>query len=536
MRGLINDCLRRLIGLSIKGLGLALAVRQRIQISTLGWNQKRLRRRYGITADTPILTFGPELEQLIKQATLRAGQDARFAFTSGSTAKRKRILYTKGRLRAVRLAYIDFFARCCWSSGMKRTSLYVFSSVTKDDSLTSMLLEESGLPPYLSSLQAPYRVHSHPTMKSLVAEYGTAAVRLWILAIANPGVLYSTNPSTLSTFLDELTTDWQRSSKLIKDWCGNPQALPDEVRMIAKRLESRGSTCRLGHIARSEVALTLQVCAPAVEAYVCWSGGYVKPFLERIANHLPVERYRLIPMYSMSTETLETVGHFEGNKVTFLPLASQVLCEFIEEGREDQAQNLRTADQLEVGKTYSLVVSDPFGLRRYQTGDLFLCNEFVAGLPDLRFMRRRDLEYSFTGEKLTSEHVMRAFETLREEYDLGSDAFLTCMPSQPADESIPHYKIIFVEGVGTGAYVSGDQLAKRCDELFSEVNDEYKSKHESGRLGRVRFISLSRSEFINGIIGRRQSNAWEAQFKFLPLYRISWESLINRHLIQNRER
>ena len=230
MRGLINDCLRRLIGLSIKGLGLALAVRQSIQISTFGWNQKRLRRRYGITADTPILTFGPELEQLIEQAALRAGPDARFAFTSGSTAKRKRILYTKSRLRAVRLAYIDFFARCCWSNGVKRTSLYVFSSVTKDDSLTSMLLEESGLPPYLSSLQAPYRVHSHPAMQSLVAEYGTAAVRLWILAIANPGVLYSTNPSTLSTFLDDLATDWHRSSKLIKDWCANPEALPDEVR------------------------------------------------------------------------------------------------------------------------------------------------------------------------------------------------------------------------------------------------------------------------------------------------------------------
>ena len=44
----------------------------------------------------------------------------------------------------------------------------------------------------------------------------------------------------------------------------------------------------------------------------------------------------MIPMYSMSTETLETVGHFENNKVSFLPLASQVLYEFIEEGLDDQ--------------------------------------------------------------------------------------------------------------------------------------------------------------------------------------------------------
>jgi GH3 auxin-responsive promoter len=524
MRGIINDCLRRLIALGIKLLGLALAVRQRIQISTFGRNQKRLKRRYRINPTTPILTFGPEQEQFIEEAALRVGPGARFAFTSGSTAKRKRILYTKRRLRAVRLAYVDFFARCCWSRGIDRTSLYVFSSVARDDSLTSMLLEESDLPSYLSSLQAPYRVHRAAAMQSLITDYGVTAVRLWILAISNPGVLYSTNPSTLSTFLDQLTAEWQRSSELIKDWCRSPEAFSDEVRIIARRLESRGSHYRLRGIARSEVALPLSVVAPACEAYICWSGGYVKPFLDRLANHLPTNRYQLIPMYSMSTESLETVGHFNGNTLSFLPLANHVLYEFIEEGLEDQPQNLQTSDQLTPGKTYSMVVSDRFGLRRYQTGDLFLCSGVIAGLPDLRFIRRRDLEYSFTGEKLTGEHVTMAFDVLRKEYDLGTEAFLTCVPSQPAGEAIPHYKIILVDGLITDARPG--ELARRCDELFSKVNAEYRNKHQSGRLGRVRFLSLSRSEFIKGVAGRQRSHTWEAQFKFLPLYRSTWESLM----------
>src|SRR5687768_8584355 len=201
MRALINDYLRRVIGLSVNALGLVLALRQKFQIRLFRWNQKRLRRRYRIFEDTPILTFGPELEHLIQQATAVAGARTRFAHTSGSTADRKRILYTRNRLRAVRLAYIDFFARCCRALRLRRTSLYVFSSLTSDDSLTSMLLEERGLPPYLAALQAPYRVHINTAMQSLAEKYGTVAVRLWILAIANPGVLYSTNPSTLSTFL-----------------------------------------------------------------------------------------------------------------------------------------------------------------------------------------------------------------------------------------------------------------------------------------------------------------------------------------------
>ena len=525
MNGLLNDCLRRLISVVIKWSGLVLTIAQRAQASVFFWNQNRFTRMYGITPDTPVLTFGRELELLIERAA-RADKRARFAWTSGSTAKPKRILYTKRRLRKVKLAFVDFFARSCWSLDIKRTSLYLFSALGKDDSLTSMLLEETGLPSYVSSLQAPYRVHCHPAIQSLVSTYGANSVRLWILAIANPGILYSTNPSTLSSFLDDLATDWQRNVRLIQDWCRKPEVFDRAVERVANRLESRGCKARLERVAMSGTALPLQAYAPAVEGYICWVGGYVKPFLDRLATHLPPDHYRMIPMYSMSTETLETVGHFDGNRVAFLPLASQVLYEFIDEGAEDKPENLLTANQLKTGKTYSMVVSDPHGLRRYQTGDLFLCTGFVAKLPDLSFIRRRDLEYSFTGEKLTSEHLMTVFQRLRAEYpQLGADKFLTCVPSHPDNEPAPHYKIILVNGHSNNVGVPVDELATRCNELLSEVNREYKIKYESGRLGQVRFTFLSRQDFIDRINGPQQGKAWEAQFKFLPLYRSTWESL-----------
>src|SRR5687768_6543320 len=249
MKGLINDCLRRLIALSIQWLGLLLTIVQRVRISMFFWSQKRLARSYRITSDTPILTFGPELELLIERAAAKARKQPRIAWTSGSTAKPKRILYTTRRLRMVKLAYVDFFVRCCWSFRIKRSSLYVFSAVSKDgckdDSLTSMLLEEKGLPPYISSLQAPYRVHCNPAIRSLVSDYGATAVRLWILAIANPGILYSTNPSTLSAFLDELATNWHRNTRLIRDWRRSQEVFDPVVRAIANHLESRGSNARL---------------------------------------------------------------------------------------------------------------------------------------------------------------------------------------------------------------------------------------------------------------------------------------------------
>ncbi|HEX5832784.1 MAG TPA: hypothetical protein VFY34_02970, partial [Pyrinomonadaceae bacterium] len=115
--------------------------------------------------------------------------------------------------------FSDMFVRACRAFRIKRTSLYVFSSFEPDDSLTSLLLDEVDLPNYFATLQAPYRAQRHRAMRTLAAEYGATAVRLWLITISNPGVLYSTNPSTISTFFDDLSHNWLASSELIKNWC-----------------------------------------------------------------------------------------------------------------------------------------------------------------------------------------------------------------------------------------------------------------------------------------------------------------------------
>ena len=500
MRSHINDCLRTLISRSIRLVGLVSECVLRGQIVGYALNQKHLKRKYGINRDTPILSYGPQVAQSIQDT---AGQNAKFAKTSGSTGEAKEILYTKRRLLALKWTFSDMFARACYAFRIKRTSLYVFNSFETDDSLTSLLLAESTLPNYVSTLQAPYRVQHHPAIRSLLSEYTPAAIRLWILAISNPGVLYSTNPSTISTFLDEVTNEWPRSSRLIKHWGENSAFFSSEVHAIARRLASRGWAERVQRIANAAEALRLSVCAPGVEAYICWTAGYVKPFLNRLAQHLPAPRYKLIPMYSMSTETIETLPYFRNRDVAFLPVARGVVYEFIEHGKSDDAANLLNARELQPGKLYAMVVSDRYGLQRYQTDDLFLCKRKVSGLPDLVFMRRRSLEYSFTGEKLTAEQLSTVFEQLRRLYpSLVGESFLTCVPSQPT-HGLPHYRVLLVGGDRCSSH---DLLGALCDELLSEINCEYKSKRASGRLGPIMVAAGSVKEF-------------PSQFKFLPLYR-----------------
>ena len=507
MRGHINDLLRMIIGWTIAVLAVVSTLLMCCCVFVYYRNQARLKRRYGITRETPVLPYGPQLVESIRSAARKAGRSARFAQTSGSTGQPKEILYTKRRLLSQKLTFSDMFARACYAFRIKRTSLYVFNSFESDASLTSLLLDEHAAPNYLSTLQAPYRAQHSPAIRALVSKYGAAAVRLWILTISNPGVLYATNPSTISTFLDELTDDWQQTSRLIKDWCEAPASFPPGVHKIARRLESRGSSERLEHVATYDTPLPFSACAPAVEAYICWTGGYVKPFLDRLAKHLPAPRYKLIPMYSMSTETIETLPYFRCEDVAFFPLAAGVVYEFIEETALDRADNLLTPHQLEPGKLYAMVVSDAYGLRRYQTDDLFLCKRKLNGLPDLAFVRRRSLEYSFTGEKLTAEQLTTVFDQLRTIYpSLLADRFLTCVPTLGP---VPHYQLIVLGDQRCFTQSSQNFIATRCDELLGEINCEYRSKRSSGRLGPIKCTNAEIRDF-----------AWETQFKFLPLIRL----------------
>ena len=339
-------------------------------------------------------------------------------------------------------------------------------------------------------------------------------MRLWLLTIANPGVLYATNPSTISTFFDELTERWSESSSLIRNWRHDPRRFNAGIRKIARRLDSNGSHERLQRIAASNGPLPLDAWAPAVEAYICWTGGYVKPFLDRLQTYLPSARYRLIPMYSMSTETIETSSHFANGDVFFLPLAPGVLFEFI-----DAHDNYLGPTELQPGKLYEMVVTDGYGLRHYHTSDLFLCRRKIKTLPDLIFARRRGLEYSFTGEKLTAEQCSIVFEQLRAQYPAAfANKYLTCVPSQPSHAN-PHYKVLLIGERNENLELHF--LAARCDELLSEVNCEYRSKRASGRLGAVALIETGTREFAEQF---SRGRGWESQFKFLPLCpHLNWQ-------------
>ncbi len=519
MRGTIQDGLRSLISFWVRLLGHGLELLHRIRLTQYRRRYQRLRDRYGLEDDTPICRHGEVLNQRLKMA---AGQGVNFAATSGSSGVPKQIPYSKGRVRQVKALYMDAFCRAFSAMGIRRTSLYVFSATKVDDSLTSLMMaERRDLPPYLSTLQAPYRVHGHPRMLALEDRYGSAAVRFWVLVISNPGAIYATNPSTIALFLEGLSSDWSRSTKLIQDWLDNPKDFHRDIRRIAARLSSKGDSKRLLAIRQSGKPLPFSECVPGLSFLCCWDGGYVRPYLDRVWAHLDAVRCRHLPMYSMSTETVETLPHFNQPGVAFLPVAPGVLYEFLPAGAEEHPDALLRPEQLDVGHEYSMVVSDPWGLIRYHTEDVFSVERMIDGLPDLRFRRRLGLAFSFTGEKLTGDHAREAVRrVINQRQDLEHVPWMVMVP---AAKPQPHYKLVVASDE---AVLGASQVAQLLDSALSEVNREYADKRRSCRLISPKVVIMSFDDALRSVGRQPPDRRWETQFKFLPLVTTTWERLM----------
>jgi hypothetical protein len=65
-----------------------------------------------------------------------------------------------------------------------------------------------------------------------------------------------------------------------------------------------------------------------------------------------------------------------------------------------------------------------------------------------------------------------------------------------------------------------DLIELDSDRLLSDLNCEYKNKRATGMLGPTDFIQTNAADFAT-----RFADTWETQFKFLPLYQRTWESV-----------
>lgn len=516
--GRANEWWRALIALGLRAFGGAAALRQRRALDRFPAAQRRLRCRYGITADTPLTRELPALPESLGEPV-----PVPVALTSGTSGSPRAVAYPPGRVARVRRVFIEAMARLIAAEGIRRTGFYAFGAFDSDRSLGSLLTAEAGIPSRLALLQAPYRAHAASSLRALAGEYGVPAARLLVLAVSNPGILYATNPSTLSVFFDDLEADWERVRSLARAVAADRPRPGTPAGPLLRKVAAPGLFDRLERVAASPDPLPITDWAPAVSHLVCWSSGAAAPFLEAVDRHLPPPRFRRWPMFSMSTETLETVPEYRDGDRALLPAAPGVFYEFLDaEGPETEAALLLPA-ALQPGRDYEMVVSHEFGLRRYRTGDLFRVERRFHGHPDLCFRRRRGVSWSFTGEKLTAAQVDAALERiLADEAETRARFWLALFPEERGRGAVPGYLLAAVPRAGGRGPALPGGLAARLDEALSTLNLEYRAKRESGRLAPVRLAAVERAEFVRRAAGGGAASL-DSQFKFASFYPRLWD-------------
>lgn len=535
MSALINDLLGRML-MSLVPLAARRFDRSfEARIDAYEAEQAKLRARYQIDAETMIRGYDAQTRSAV-QAYADSRSDVRLAYTSGSTSEPKALAYPPQRLKSFKAESRSIGVRAWAKVGIRQSSIFVLSSLANDSSFTSLAVYQSKEPALITGIVEPARYLFRPAMRTCIEHYGATAVRFWLMVLSNPGLIYSTNPSTLAVFLLELHEQWSACTAMIRDFLkaeGVAGSAP--VRRIAGRTMRRGAAKRLLAIASAQSPLPMDVMLPGLSAYCCWDGGYVRSFLKQIRGWLPAEHYTHIPMFAMSTETIETLTWFgpEG-EMRFLPMGPGVLYEFLPEGAQDVVENIELPWQLVAAKTYTMIVSDPYGLRRYQTEDLFVCEGMVRGVPDLRFARRRGLTWSFTGEKITGEQLSAAYEGLElSVHGLSeSAAQLTTLPSWPSDEALPRYHLMVGHpSTQPDIDVSTVELARAFDELLSGANQEYRDKRLSGRLAAAEVTLLPYARLAEALDdlrsdgGDNRARSWESQFKLTPLTRTKLQDI-----------
>jgi hypothetical protein len=155
---------------------------------------------------------------------------------------------------------------------------------------------------------------------------------------------------------------------------------------------------------------------------------------------------------------------------------------------------------------------------------VFLCRGLVRGLPDLAFEHRRDLSYSFTGEKVSARQVSAVFSLLRRDRVLQAGDVVACVPSHPIDDAMPHYKLLCALVTEDTDARAVDAIAETADRQLAGLNLEYRAKRESRRIGPMRAIRMRLSDLV-AVAARHGMARPDTQFKLPPLIRRRWEEL-----------
>ncbi|MEP6592071.1 MAG: GH3 auxin-responsive promoter family protein [Acidobacteriota bacterium] len=314
-----------------------------------------------------------------------------------------------------------------------------------------------------------------PPDVSSIDDYDLKYLVILRLALNEPEITYigSPNPSTFLRLVDILNARREMLLRSLATGTFEPldRLAPPLRKTIADRL--RPLPDRAAHL-RNQAELTFANVWPDIRLLTTWTGGSCGIALGRLRARLPPAT-AVMELGYQSTEcrgtialNLETTGG--------LPPLTHHFFEFVEQSMWDHGRPAcQTLGELEVGRTYYVLITTASGLYRYFMNDLVEVTGVFQGTPLLRFVQKGRGVTSLTGEKLYEAQTIESVCDVASRCGFASSFFVMV-----ADEQASAYRL-FVEP-DDAAHPDAQRVAAQIDHRLGQLNIEYYGKRASGRL------------------------------------------------------
>lgn len=359
--------------------------------------------------------------------------------TSGSTGPKKWIPYTTSLLAS----FSNMF--CIWADDLIRngpsfshgkTYLCISPKITEN---SEGIDDSKYLNPLLQWLLARFllKVKGH---FSRVEDFR------WSLACAlletpDLEIMSLWSPSFLTKQLDFIQTNNQELQSFLRN------------KISLQRLKTLG-----------EAKINWSELWPELKLISCWNRLYAADSAATLKQYFPkvfLQEKGLLATEAPMTIPLIPVGGF-------VPLLNQVVLEFLTP--EGEVYNLT---ELELGKTYELVISQLGGLSRYKIGDRIQVSHWYLDTPCLNFVGRGEQISDLVGEKLNIEFVRKCL------HNYWKSGFCCLVPvlGNP-----PYYCLLLEE-----AAAEKDEIAQQLESALQK-NFHYHKARQFSQLGNVKVI------------------------------------------------
>jgi hypothetical protein len=304
----------------------------------------------------------------------------------------------------------------------------------------------------------------------------------------NPGMIIAANPSTLVNFARAGDLEKETLIRDIHDGTLSSRFdIPAEVRAavqgrIGKRHADRAK--QLEEIVRQTGTLYPKDYWPRDCVIGNWMGGSVAAYLRHFPKYYGATPIRDVGL--IASEGRMTIPMADGTPSGVLDVTSHVF-EFIPEEEGDSPNpTVLSAHELQVGRTYYILLTTAYGLYRYNIFDVVRCTGYFNQTPLVEFLSKGAHFANITGEKVSEHQITAAMADVLRTMDLN----LTAYSVAPCwDDVLPFYGL-FIERADLASREQGIQLTQALEKRLANINIEYASKRESQRLGLMRLFLL----------------------------------------------